>query len=137
MAKVGTPIPLIQEQLGHKRTEQTMAYARFHPDYPDIRVSNPTTSSVHLQGFTPTSVVSWKATNTAQSGPRGGRSGVLPLHTLTRVGAGPRHRPGSPVSTLFPLLIDLDPERVVVGLVFIIRYRQIKPPGVRWLERDR
>jgi integrase len=37
MAKVGTPIPLIQEQLGHERIEQTMAYARFHPDYSDIR----------------------------------------------------------------------------------------------------
>ena len=34
---IGTPIPLIQEQLGHERIEQTTAYARFHPDYSDIR----------------------------------------------------------------------------------------------------
>jgi hypothetical protein len=37
MAKVGTPISLIQEQFGHERIERTMAYANLHPEYSDIR----------------------------------------------------------------------------------------------------
>lgn len=36
-AKAGTPLPLIQDQLGHSRIEQTMEYARFHPDYGDLK----------------------------------------------------------------------------------------------------
>lgn len=37
LAKAGTPLPLIQDQLGHSRIEQTMQYARFHPDYGDLK----------------------------------------------------------------------------------------------------
>lgn len=36
MAKAGMPLNLIQQQLGHKHIEQTMRYARFHPDYGDV-----------------------------------------------------------------------------------------------------
>ncbi len=31
------PLNLLQQQLGHARVEQTMQYARFHPDYGDVR----------------------------------------------------------------------------------------------------
>jgi hypothetical protein len=31
------PLNLLQQQLGHTRVEQTMQYARFHPDYGDVR----------------------------------------------------------------------------------------------------
>ncbi len=31
------PLNLLQQQLGHSRVEQTMQYARFHPDYGDVK----------------------------------------------------------------------------------------------------
>jgi hypothetical protein len=34
-AKAGTPLQLIQRQLGHANISQTMQYAEFHPDYSD------------------------------------------------------------------------------------------------------
>jgi len=36
LAREGMPIPLIQQQLGHKRIETTMVYAKFHPAYGDV-----------------------------------------------------------------------------------------------------
>jgi hypothetical protein len=30
------PLHLLQQQLGHANVEQTMRYARFHPDYGDV-----------------------------------------------------------------------------------------------------
>lgn len=36
LARAGAPLPLIQQQLGHARIEQTMRYAQFSPDYGDI-----------------------------------------------------------------------------------------------------
>lgn len=36
MAKAGMPLNLLQQQLGHQNIEQTMRYARFHPDYGDV-----------------------------------------------------------------------------------------------------
>ncbi len=37
LARSGMPLNLLQQQLGHARVEQTMQYARFHPDYGDVR----------------------------------------------------------------------------------------------------
>jgi integrase len=36
LAREGMPIPLIQQQLGHKRIETTMIYAKFHPACGDV-----------------------------------------------------------------------------------------------------
>jgi len=36
LAKNGMPLQQIKEQLGHGTIEQTMIYARFHPDYTDL-----------------------------------------------------------------------------------------------------
>lgn len=36
LARAGMPLHLLQEQLGHANVEQTMRYARFHPDYGDV-----------------------------------------------------------------------------------------------------
>jgi len=35
-ARAGMPLNLIQQQLGHARIDQTMRYAKFHPDYSDM-----------------------------------------------------------------------------------------------------
>ena len=37
LARSGMPLNLLQQQLGHSRVEQTMQYARFHPDYGDVK----------------------------------------------------------------------------------------------------
>lgn len=36
LARVGMPLHLVQQQLGHEHIEQTMKYARFHPSYSDV-----------------------------------------------------------------------------------------------------
>jgi integrase len=36
LARAGMPIPLLQQQLGHTNLDQTMKYARFHPEYGDV-----------------------------------------------------------------------------------------------------
>jgi integrase len=36
LARAGMPLHLLQQQLGHKNIDQTMRYARFHPDYGDM-----------------------------------------------------------------------------------------------------
>lgn len=36
LARAGMPLHLLQQQLGHANVEQTMRYARFHPDYGDV-----------------------------------------------------------------------------------------------------
>lgn len=36
LARSGLPLHLLQQQLGHSTIEQTMRYARFHPDYGDV-----------------------------------------------------------------------------------------------------
>ena|GEM_PF-2309376 len=37
LARSGMPLHLLQQQLGHARIQQTMKYARFHPEYSDVR----------------------------------------------------------------------------------------------------
>lgn len=37
LARAGMPLNLLQQQLGHANIDQTMKYARFHPDYGDVR----------------------------------------------------------------------------------------------------
>lgn len=37
LVRAGMPIPLLQQQLGHATIEMTMRYARFHPEYGDVR----------------------------------------------------------------------------------------------------
>lgn len=36
LARAGMPLHLLQRQLGHSNVEQTMRYARFHPEYGDV-----------------------------------------------------------------------------------------------------
>lgn len=36
LARAGMPLHLLQRQLGHASIDQTMKYARFHPDYSDV-----------------------------------------------------------------------------------------------------
>ncbi len=36
LARSGMPLHLLQQQLGHARIQQTMKYARFHPEYSDV-----------------------------------------------------------------------------------------------------
>ena len=36
LARVGMPLHLVQQQLGHEHIEMTMKYARFHPSYSDV-----------------------------------------------------------------------------------------------------
>lgn len=36
LARAGMPFHLLQQQLGHANIDQTMRYARFHPDYGDV-----------------------------------------------------------------------------------------------------
>ncbi len=36
LARVGMPLNLVQQQLGHEHIEMTMKYARFHPNYSDV-----------------------------------------------------------------------------------------------------
>ncbi len=37
MARAGMPLGVLQHQLGHGTIQQTMKYARFHPDYHDAK----------------------------------------------------------------------------------------------------
>lgn len=37
LARAGLPLNLLQQQLGHATIAQTMKYARFHPDYSDVK----------------------------------------------------------------------------------------------------
>jgi integrase len=37
LARAGMPLHLLQQQLGHARIDMTMRYARFHPEYGDVR----------------------------------------------------------------------------------------------------
>jgi hypothetical protein len=48
------PLHLLQQQLGHARIDMTMRYARFHPDYGDVKTYfERVAEGLGLEGSTP------------------------------------------------------------------------------------